>query len=174
MKMLRSRWGIGFLNGCFRIAPLAACISSGIYFFYRSRVAVMKYWWASGRVIAWKKVLGFDPHLFVLIWLACIDVLFGFSFPVLIFSFNIYLVVGFLGVFKNSNLVLEFSWHCGCSDLLWVPFFRIWKHFGWPLHSIILVVMCPFFLIKVLFFLHVNIFPCSFTLDFDVFLVAMD
>lgn len=172
--MLRSRWGIGFLNGCFRIAPLAACISSGIYFFYRSRVAVMKYWWASGRVIAWKKVLGFDPHLFVLIWLACIDVLFGFSFPVLIFSFNIYLVVGFLGVFKNSDLVLEFSlalW------LLWLALGAIFLYLeAFWLTFALNNSSCDvsFFLIKVLFFLHVNIFPCSFTLDFDVFLVAMD
>ena len=29
--------------GCFEIAPLGGCISSGICFFYRSRVAVMKY-----------------------------------------------------------------------------------------------------------------------------------
>lgn len=93
-------WGAGggrsFLVCYFRVTLLAACISSGIYFFYRSRVAVMKYWWASGRVIAWKKVLGFDPHLFVLIWFACIDVLFGFSCPVLISSsFFLFLISSF-------------------------------------------------------------------------------
>ena len=117
----------GFLIGCFEIAPLAGCISSGICFFYRSRVAVMKYWWASGRVITWKKVLGFDPHLCVLIWFfACIDVLFGFSWPFLLFPFGI-LPCGLSESFKKLRLrswVVLFG-DCGCSDLHWIPFFHV-------------------------------------------------
>lgn len=139
----------GFLIGCFEIAPLAGCISSGICFFYRSRVAVMKYWWASGRVIAWKKVLGFDPHLCVLIWFfACIDVLFGFSCPFLVFPFGI-LPCGLSESFKKKTetLFLSYSlWDCGCSDLHWITFFHIGNIlFCWPLHSVILVMTCLFF-----------------------------
>lgn len=146
-----SSWEAGG-GEAFLVAPVAACISSGIYFSYRSRVAVMKYWWASGRVIAWKKVLGFDQHLFVLTCFACTDVLFGFSHPVLIFSYDILPCCGLSERFlKSQTWSLSFLWDCGGSGLLWVPFFHIWKHFVWPLYLVILVVMC-FFFFKLLFF----------------------
>lgn len=145
LKSWEAGGGKGFLVGCFRLAPLAARISSGIYFFYRSRVAVMKYWWASGRVIAWKKVLGFDPHLFVLIWFACIDVLFGFSCPVLIFLLGV-LPCGLSESFKTLRrdpwvilFGIGIALTCsGCHFSLLEAFC-----FVWPLHSVILVV-CAF------------------------------
>lgn len=148
-------WGAGggrsFLVGCFRVTLLAACISSGIYFFYRSRVAVMKYWWASGRVIAWKKVLGFDPHLFVLIWFACIDVLFGFSCPVLIFSF----------------------WY---STLLWAESFQKLRIGSWAFlfGNALICIALPFFLIgRILFDIALSNFSYSVSFFFKFFFSCM-
>ena len=138
VKKLRSKLGgggggvRGCLIGCFEIAPLAGCISSEICFFYRSRVAVMKYWWASGRVIAWKKVLGFDPHLCVLIgFFACIDVCLDLVVLFLFFLLVFYLV-GFLRALKknkNSDFVLElFSLRLWLFWLALDTIFPYWKH----------------------------------------------
>lgn len=80
-----------------------------------------------------EKGFRFWSNLFVLIWFACTDILFGFSHPVLNFSYDSLPCCGLSERFlKTQAWPLGFLWDYGCSELFWLPFFHTWKHFVWP------------------------------------------